>query len=146
MAIEPISTSTAAVATLAASAVAVPALTLLGYPLGIRPEVLFAGFGGGCFGVTLLNTVPHEPHLDWPLWASALWTAARRIVAIIVSSIAAGYIAPSLAAGAPFDVQLMTALVIGAGAQGAVTMVLIKLGIQKLDAPATPTPKKEGTP
>lgn len=129
---EPIFTP-AAVATLAASAAAVPVLTLLGYPLGIRPEVLFAGFAGGCFGVAFLNTVPALPHPEFPIWVSAIWTASRRIVAVMSSSLAAGYIAPSIAATAAPEQLFLAAFVVGAGAQGIVTAALVKMGVQKIE-------------
>lgn len=141
---EPISTSTAAVAVAAAAAVAVPSLTLLGYPLGIRPEILFAGCAGGFMGVALLNTVPAEPHPELPVWLTAAWTAARRIAAVAASSLTAGYVAPMLWRGAPVEQLLPIAFIVGAGAQGAVTAVLVKMGIQKLDT-HTP-PEKEKTP
>ena len=51
-------TTTTAVVTLAAGSIAVPALTVAGIPLGLRPDILLAGFAGSLVAIVLLNSVP----------------------------------------------------------------------------------------
>lgn len=52
-----------ATVTLATQALAVPALTVAGMGLGLRADVLLAGFCGAVAAMALLNTVPasHRP-------------------------------------------------------------------------------------
>ena len=53
---EPSSTATAV--TLVGTAVSTQALTAFGVPLGLRADVLLAGFLGSLIAIILLNTVP----------------------------------------------------------------------------------------
>lgn len=81
----------AASAMVAASvAAAVPELQVLGVPLGLRADVLLAGFAGAVAGVALLNTVPSSG--DTP--RELLVTSARRVLVISLSTVMAGYLAP----------------------------------------------------
>lgn len=107
---EPIAT---AAGTLAAATVAVPALTLLGVPLGLRPDVLIAGFAGAIAAIGLLNAVPSTGDT----WRELVRTSARRIGFAVASSLTAGYLAPASQVTEPFI--LGAAFVIGAGAQTA---------------------------
>ena len=84
---EPTSTATA---TIAASAVAVPALTMLGMPLGLRADVLVAGFSGALAAIALLNSVPAAGDS----WQAMTRTAIRRMSVALTSSLTAGYITP----------------------------------------------------
>ena len=52
---EPTSVATA---TLLMAGAAVPTITAFGVPLGLRPDVLLAGFLGAMAAIALLNTVP----------------------------------------------------------------------------------------
>lgn len=107
---EPIST---AASTLVAASVAVPAITLLGVPLGLRADVLIAGFGGAIAAIALLNAVPSTGDT----WRELVRTSARRIGFAVASSLTAGYLAP--ASQVPEAFLLGAAFVIGAGAQQA---------------------------
>lgn len=113
--VEP-TTPTAAALTLAGTAAAVPALTLFGVSLGLRADVLMAGFAGSLAAMALLNTVPGLGDR----WQDMLRTTGRRIGVAVTSALTAGYLTP-LAALA-FDkmaepVMLGVAFTVGAGAQ-----------------------------
>jgi hypothetical protein len=107
---EPVST---AASTLAAASVAVPAVTLIGVPLGLRPDVLIAGFCGALAAIALLNAVPSSGDT----WRELLRTTGRRIAFAVASSLTAGYLAPILPA--PGAALLGAAFTIGACAQHA---------------------------
>ena len=116
---EPTSTATA---TIAASAVAVPALTLLGMPLGLRADVLVAGFSGALAAIALLNSVPAAGDS----WHAMARTALRRMSVALTSSLTAGYITPlalTLAAMPP-ELLLGGAFVVGGGAQQVLASVI----------------------
>ena len=51
-------TSTATAVTIASAAVSTHVLTAFGVPLGLRADVLLAGFLGSLIAIILLNTVP----------------------------------------------------------------------------------------
>ncbi len=120
---EPIST---AASTLTAATVAVPALTAFGVPLGLRPELLMAGFAGALVAIVLLNAVPGTGDT----WRELVRTTARRIAAAVASALAAGYLTPMLAAGLSLSdpVLLGFAFTAGAGAQQIVRAAIAKLG------------------
>lgn len=112
----------AATATIAAGAVAVPALTLLGIPLGLRADVLVAGFSGALAAIALLNSVPAAGDS----WQAMARTAARRMSVSLASSLTAGYITPlalTLAA-MPHELLLGGAFVVGGGAQQVLASVI----------------------
>lgn len=98
-----------------AAATAVPVLTAFGIPLGLRPDVLIAGFAGSLVAITLLNTVPA---LDDSLRALVRATVRRMAVAA-ASSLTAGYLTPAIMAslGTPDPLLLGSAFVVGGGAQ-----------------------------
>ena len=119
---EPASTATA---TIAASAVAVPALTMLGVPLGLRADVLVAGFSGALAAIALLNSVP----AGGDSWQAMVRTALRRMSVALTSSLTAGYITPlalTLAA-MPQELLLGGAFVVGGGAQQVLATVIRRL-------------------
>lgn len=127
-------TSTTAAATIAAAATTIPVLTILGIPLGVRPEILMAGFFGGLVGIALLNTVPASPGGA----LAAAWTTIRRMIVTLASSLTAGYIAPMLSSVMTFDYLLGTAFLVGASAQHVMTMLVNRLNLPP--APAAKSP------
>lgn len=106
---EPTSTAVATVATAAAT---VPALTAFGVPLGLRPELLVAGFAGALVAIVLLNAVPGASDT----WRELLRTTTRRIFAAVASSLTAGYLTPMLAAGVAISEPVLLGLAFAAGA------------------------------
>lgn len=109
---EPISP---AAATMAAAAAAVPAITAFGVPLGLRPDVLVAGFAGALVAIVLLNTVPGSGDT----WQHLLRTTLRRMFVTLASSLTAGYLTPAamLINAVPDALMLGAAFAIGGGAQ-----------------------------
>ena len=118
---EPATTTTAAV-TLAAGSIAVPALTVAGIPLGLRPEILIAGFSGALVAIILLNSVPSSGDT----WSELLRTTLRRMAFAVASSLTAGYLAPMvmLIGQLPDAAQLGSAFAVGGGAQRVLLSVL----------------------
>lgn len=107
--------TTAAAATLAAATVAVPGLVAFGVPLGLRPDVLIAGFAGSVSAMALLGSVP----ATGDTWRMLLRTTLRRMMVALASSATAGYMTPMLLGAVQVSepVLLGTAFAIGAGAQ-----------------------------
>ncbi len=129
---EPTTTTTAAVVTLSAAGVSVPPLVLLGVNLGLRPDVLIAGFSGALVAIVLLNSVPSEGDT----WRHLLSTTFKRMFVTLASSLVSGYLTPlfMLPLAAPLEaVMLATAFALGAGAQKAVRKAIEKF------APEVPT-------
>lgn len=126
-------TSTAAV-TIAAATAAVPALTAFGVPLGLRPDLLIAGFGGSLVAIILLNTVP--PTGD--TWQQLLRTTMRRMAVAFASAVTAGYLAPLalLMASLPDSLLLGCAFAVGGGAQEVLRFAIRRFSGQ-VQAPAT---------
>lgn len=108
---EPTATATV---TLAAQALAVPALTVAGFSLGLRVDVLLAGCCGAVAAIGLLNSVPSTGDTRREL----LRTSARRLGVMLGSAMMAGYTAPllSFVNGVPDYLMNGVAFVIGAGA------------------------------
>lgn len=115
-------TTTTAVTLAAGSLVAVPALTLFGVPLGLRLEVLFAGFAGSLVAIVLLHSVPSTGDT----WSALLQTTFRRMAVALASSLTAGYLTPMvlLLAQLPDAVLLGSAFAIGGGAQRVLLSIL----------------------
>lgn len=109
---EPISP---AAAVLAASPPAVAALTAFGVNLGLRPDVLVAGFAGALAAIVLLGSVPSEGDT----WRHLVKATGRRIGVALTSSLVSGYVAPLflLMWNLPDPLLLASAFVLGAGAQ-----------------------------
>lgn len=119
---EPISP---AAATFAAASAAVPALTAFGVPLGLRADLLIAGFGGSLVAIILLNTVPGTSDT----WVELLRTTVRRMFVAFASSLTAGYLTPlvMLMVQLPEAALLGGAFAVGGGAQQVLTGVIRRL-------------------
>lgn len=105
--------TTSTAATLVAAATAVPALTAFGVPLGLRADVLVAGFAGALVAIVLLNSVP----ASGDTWRHLVRTTLRRMIVSLASSITAGYLTPAVIAGLADPYMLGAAFAVGAGAQ-----------------------------
>ena len=118
-------TTTTAAVTLAAGSIAIPALTLFGVPLGLRTDILLAGFSGSLVAITLLNSVPSSGDT----WSALLHTTLRRMAVALASSLTAGYLAPMamLLAQLPDAMLLGSAFAVGGGAQRVLLTVLHRL-------------------
>jgi hypothetical protein len=118
--------TSAAVATVASASLTVPALTAFGIPLGLRPELLIAGFAGALVAIVLLNAVPSTGDT----WQELLRTTVRRIAVAVASALTAGYLTPLLAAGVTLSdpVELGLAFAAGAGAQQALRAAIARFG------------------
>lgn len=108
-------TSTTAAATLITAPAAVSMLTAFGVNLGLRPDVLVAGFAGALVAIILLGSVPSEGDT----WQHLLRTTLKRMAVSLASSLTAGYCTPvvMLAVSMPDPLLLGAAFGIGAGAQ-----------------------------
>lgn len=108
-------TSTTAAATLISAPAAVSMLTAFGVNLGLRPDVLVAGFAGALVAIILLGSVPSEGDT----WQHLLRTTLKRMAVSLASSLTAGYCTPvvMLAVSMPDPLLLGAAFGIGAGAQ-----------------------------
>ena len=121
--------TTAAAATLATASAAVPGLVVAGVHLGLRPDMLLAGFAGALAAIVLLNSVP----LTGDSLAHMLRTTLRRIGVALTSALVAGYMTPALMFAAQVNEQvgLGVAFAAGAGAQGLLRAAVRRL--QRLD-------------
>lgn len=108
-------TSTTAAATLITAPAAVSMLTAFGVNLGLRPDVLVAGFAGALVAIILLGSVPSEGDT----WQHLMRTTIKRMFVSLASSLTAGYCTPvvMLAVSMPDPLLLGAAFGIGAGAQ-----------------------------
>jgi hypothetical protein len=109
-------TTAAGAATLVSAPAVVSALTLFGVSLGLRPDVLIAGFSGALVSIVLLSSVPG----DGDTWRHLVGTTVKRMLVSLASSLTAGYLTPLslLPLGdVHLSILLGTAFVIGAGAQ-----------------------------
>lgn len=135
---EPTSTTAAAVATYAAAGLSVPMLTAFGVPLGLRADVLIAGFSGSLVAIILLNSVPSEGDT----WQHLVRSTFKRMFVAVASSITAGYLTPMalLMASLPDPMFMGAAFAVGGGAQHVLKMAIAKLAA----APPPPTPPAKG--
>lgn len=117
-------TSTAA-ATLAAATAAVPMLTAFGVPLGLRADLLVAGFAGSLVAIILLNTVPAAGDT----WRELVRATLRRMMVAAASSLTAGYLTPlaMLVAALPEPLLLGAAFAVGGGAQQVLANLISRL-------------------
>jgi hypothetical protein len=114
------------VATLGAATAAVPTIVAFGVNLGLRPDVLVAGFAGALAGIVLLNTVPNEGDT----WQHLIKTTGRRISVVIASAFSAGYLSLLLMPeNTSVGIALGSAFIVGAGAQK-----FLKKWLDKLEA------------
>ena len=121
---EPTSTA-AGIATVAVYAGATSAITAFGVPLGLRADLLIAGFAGSLVAIILLNTVPGTGD-TWQHLARTTW---RRMAVACASSLTAGYITPLalLMASLPDALLLGVAFAVGSGAQGILRGVIERI-------------------
>lgn len=126
---------TPAAATLAAATAAVPSLTAFGIHLGLRPDVLVAGFAGALVAIVLLGSVP----ADGDTWRHLLRTTLRRIAVAVASSLTAGYLTPLvlLVANMPDALLLGVAFAVGGGAQKVLLSMIARVS-------PTPQPSPSG--
>lgn len=127
--------STAAV-TIAAATLAMPALTAFGVPLGLRADLLIAGFAGSLVAIILLNTVPGTGDT----WRELIRTSVRRMAVACASSITAGYMTPlaMLLANVPESLLLSMAFLVGTGAQKVLVSSLRKYWAQDMTGEGAP--------
>lgn len=138
---EPTSTA-AGVATLAVGAASTTALSAFGVPLGLRVDLLVAGFSGALVAIILLNTVPSTGDT----WQQLLRTTVRRMAVAFASSLTAGYLTPlsMLFAAVPESLLLGAAFAVGGGAQQVLMFAIRRLSGQPATPPAPPA--GEATP
>ncbi|MFA5901183.1 MAG: hypothetical protein WC829_18945 [Hyphomicrobium sp.] len=119
---EPASTTAA---TLASAMISTSAITFLGVPLGLRADMLVAGFAGSLVSIILLNTVP--PYGD--TWHALMRTTVRRMFVSMASSLTAGYLTPMvmLAVALPDPLVMGAAFGTGAGAQKLLMATIARL-------------------
>jgi len=115
--------TTSAAVTFAAVGAAVPVLTAFGVPLGLRADMLLAGFLGACAAMVLLNIVP--PGGD--TLANVLGTMVRRGAVAVASALTAGYLVPVLAEHSALVGQLGYSFLAGAGAQKILALAVERL-------------------
>lgn len=124
---EPTSTTAAALATLAAAGVSIPMLTAFGVPLGLRADLLIAGFFGSLVAIILLNSVPGTTDT----WRELVRTTLRRIFVAVASSLTAGYLTPLvlLLSSLPAPLLLSAAFAVGGGAQQVLVFAIRRMSV-----------------
>lgn len=117
-------TSTAA-ATLAAAAATIPMVSAFGVPLGLRVDLLIAGFAGSLVAIILLNSVPSTGDT----WRELVRATVRRMMVAFASSLTAGYLTPlaMLVAALPESLLLGAAFAVGGGAQQVLMFAIRRL-------------------
>jgi hypothetical protein len=121
---EPTSTALAA-ATFVATSVSLPVLTVLGIPLGLRVDLLIAGFFGSLVAIILLNSVPSTGDT----WRELIRTTLRRMFVAVASSLTAGYLTPLvlLMANLPEPLVIGVAFAVGGGAQQVLMSAILRI-------------------
>ncbi|MBV7541025.1 hypothetical protein [Acidovorax sp. sic0104] len=124
---EPTSTA-AGIATVAVAAASTSAISAFGVPLGLRADLLIAGFAGSLVAIILLNAVPGS--ID--SWMELLRTTLRRMAVAFASSLTAGYLTPlaMLFAQVPEALLLGAAFAVGGGAQQVLMFAIRRLSGQ----------------
>jgi hypothetical protein len=122
---EPVSSTTAGVITVATATATSSMLTVLGVPLGLRADLLIAGFAGSLVAIILLNAVPGSSDT----WLELLRTTVRRMLVACASSVTAGYLTPlaMLVAQLPESLLLGAAFAVGGGAQQVLMFAIKRL-------------------
>jgi hypothetical protein len=123
---EPTSTTAAALTNYAAAGLTVPMVSLFGVSLGLRADVLIAGFFGSLVAIILLNSVPSSGDT----WQELLRTTFKRMFVAMASSVTAGYLTPLalLLANLPDALLLSAAFGVGGGAQRVLLVLIAKFG------------------
>lgn len=123
--------ATTAAATLAAATASVPILTAFGIPLGLRADLLVAGFAGSLVAIILLNSVPNTGDT----WRELMRATVRRMFVAIASSLTAGYLTPLalLMAALPEPLVIGGAFAVGGGAQQ-----VLMFAIRRMSGQAVP--------
>lgn len=117
--------SAAAAATVAVAAASTSAISVLGISLGLRADLLIAGFAGSLVAIILLNAVPGSADT----WRELLRTTLRRMAVACASSLTAGYLTPlaMLVAQLPEALLLGGAFAVGGGAQQVLLFAIKRL-------------------
>lgn len=117
--------TTMAVATIAAAAASTTAVTAFGVPLGLRADLLVAGFAGALVAIILLSAVPRTGDT----WRELIRTTMRRMAFACASSLTAGYLTPlaMLVAQLPEALLLGSAFAVGGGAQQVLLFAIRRL-------------------
>lgn len=133
---EPVSSTAAGVLTVATATATSTMITAFGISLGLRVDVLIAGFAGALVAIILLNAVPGSSDT----WRELLRTTMRRMFVAFASSLTAGYLAPLalLAAQLPDSLLLGGAFAVGGGAQQVLVFVIKRISGQVQPAPQAP--------
>ena len=134
---EPVSSTAAGVATVAVAAASTSALTAFGVPLGLRADLLIAGFAGSLVAIILLNSVPGSGDT----WRELLRTTLRRMAVAFASSLTAGYLTPlaMLVAALPESLLLGGAFAVGGGAQQVLMFAIKRLSGTPAQPPTSNT-------
>ncbi len=99
------------------SAATVQGLTAFGIQLGLRPDVLIAGFAGALVAIILLDSVPARPGEE-ASWQGYFRLTLRRLAVVLASSLASGYIVPWMAPGQMEVTSVLgSSFIFGAAAQ-----------------------------
>ena len=132
-------TTAAGVLTVATATATSTMITAFGVSLGLRVDVLIAGFAGALVAIILLNAVPGSSDT----WRELVRTTLRRMLVAMASSVTAGYLTPMFAVpsivGEPW--QLGAAFVVGAFAQR-----MLVLARDKVAPPGKPGADVGGAP
>lgn len=118
---EPTSTTVAAVTTIAAANV----ITAFGVSIGLRADILIAGFSGSIISIIFFNKVPSTGDT----WPHLIRTTMQRMLFVLASSLTAGYLTPValLLTNIPDVFSTGAACAIGYGAKDAITFVIRRL-------------------
>ncbi len=108
-----------------AAGVSINVITAFGMSLGLRADLLIAGFFGSLVAIILLNSVPGTGDT----WQQLLRTTMRRMFVALASSLTAGYLTPIalLLANMPDTLLLSAAFATGGGAQNVLMFVIKRL-------------------
>jgi len=125
---EPTSSAAGAL-TLATATATSSVITAFGVSLGLRVDVLIAGFAGALVAIILLNAVPGSSDT----WRELVRTTVRRMFVAFASSLTAGYLAPValLAANLPDSLLLGGAFAVGGGAQQVLVFAIRRVSGQQ---------------
>ena len=128
--------SSVAAATLTAIPTTIPMVIIFGVPLGLRPDMLIAGFFGSLVAIILLNSVPSEGDT----WQHLLRSTFKRMFVALASSLTAGYLTPLalLIANVPDPLILSAAFAVGGGAQKVLVSTIIKFSTSATVPPNPP--------